>query len=54
MRALRQACPGRDALAAYGGLYILDRRLGGVGTFEDLDHLALDSRRSLSWVAGVH
>ena len=40
----RQACPSRGALAAHGGLNVLDRRLGGVGALEDLEHLALDSR----------
>jgi hypothetical protein len=31
-------------LAAHGGLDILDRRLGGAGSLEDLEDLALDSR----------
>jgi hypothetical protein len=43
-RALRQARPRGGTLAAHGGLDILDRRLGGAGSLEDLEDLALDPR----------
>jgi hypothetical protein len=35
-------------------LNILDRRIRGVGAFENLEYLALDARGFFPWVAGVH